>query len=288
MGNVAIVSESSCNLPIHLVKQYGIHILPLRLCWQEEALRDGIDITARQVYERQEHEDYTPRTTTFSPGELLTIINSLANEAEAVVAILLPRTFTSSLEVARLVQGLQPALPLYIVDSKTAAMAQGFVVLEAARTAVAGGTVAQVLDRAEEMVHRVSLVAALETLKYLYRLGRVSIPVTVAATTLQIKPIVSISPGTGAVCNIAKPRTWNRAMNCLLDLVAADADGLPLHATVSHGNREDAAKFVANELQRRFDVRELYVNHLTPVMGAAAGPTVAIAYHTESGAHVED
>ena len=58
-------------------------------------------------------------------------------------------------------------------------------------------------------------------------------------------------------------------------------DDRPVHAAVSHGNRPADAESVAEQMRQRFDVRELYINHLTPIMGAAAGPVVAIAFYTE-------
>lgn len=281
MGKVAVIAESSCNLPAELIEAHGIHILPLRLCWQGEALRDGIDISAEEVYRRQEAEDYLPTTATINPAELLTLVNSLAGDADAAVAILLSQELTSSIGVANLVQGMDPAVPLHVIDSRTAAMAQGFVVLEAARAAEGGADVQTVIGRAEEIAGRVHFFAVLETLKYLRRLGRVSLPAALAASTLQMKPIIALLPGAGVVSSVARPRTWRKALKKLMALVDEEIGDRPVHAAVSHGNRLAAAESVAEQMQARFDVRELYVNHLTPVMGVAAGPVVAVAFYTE-------
>ncbi len=281
MSGIAVIAESSCNLPPELIQQYAIHILPLRLCWQGESLRDGLDISAEEVYRRQETEDYIPRTATISPGELLELVNSLAGRVDVAVAVLLSSQLTSSVQVARLVQAMDPAVPLQVIDSRTAAMAQGFVVRAAAQAAQEGADVEMVLRQAEAMIGRVHFYAVLETLKYLRRLGRVSLPVALAAGALQIKPLIALRPGEGQVSSAGRPRTWHKALACMLDLVAQEADGRPLHAAVSHGNRPDAAEAVAGQLQARFDVRELTINHLTPVMGAAAGPTVAVTFYCD-------
>jgi DegV family protein with EDD domain len=281
MSEIAVIAESSCNLPPELVQQFGIHILPLRLCWQGESLRDGLDISAEEVYRRQETEDYTPRTATISPGELLEAVNSLAGQAEAAVAVLLSSKLTSSVEVAHLVRAMDPAIPLHVVDSRTAAMAQGFVTLAAARAAREGAGVESVVQQAQAMIGRVHFFAVLDTLKYLRRLGRVSLPVALAASALQIKPLIALRPGHGQVSSAGRPRTWPRAQARMLDLVAREAAGRPMHAAVSHGNRPESAEEVAAKLRARCDVRELYINHLTPVMGAAAGPTVAITFYAD-------
>lgn len=280
MSAVAIIAESSCNLPPEVVQAYNIYILPLRLTWQGESLRDGVDITAEEVYRRQEIEDFMPKTSAINPEDFLELARVALGQAESVVAIMLSSKLTSSVNVARLVQELDPDLPLHVVDSHTAAMAQGFVVLEAARAAAAGESVEEVIARAEEIASRVHLVAALETLKYLHRLGRVGASVAQLGEVLRIKPVIAIRPGEGTVVSQVRPRTWHKALDSLVESMAETAGDGPSHAWVSHANHEEAAKSVANEIRRRFDPRELYFNHLTPVMGAVAGPAVAVAFYT--------
>ncbi len=281
MGKVAIIAESSCNLPAHLIQELNIHILPLRLIWEGESLRDGVDITVEEVYQRQELEDFTPETSTINPGELLKLINSISDQADSVVAIVLSSKLTSSVDVATLVQGMEPELPLHVIDSRTAAMAQGFIVLEAARAAATGADVRQVISRAQEIADRVYLLAALETLKYLYRLGRVGASIAQIGSALQIKPVIAVMPGNGSVVRRVRPRTWQKALESMIDSMTKQVDGKPVHAWVSHANQEEAAEYVAEEIRRRFDLREFYFTHLTPVMGAVAGPAVAVAFYTE-------
>ncbi len=88
------------------------------------------------------------------------------------MAIFLPHELSGTIEAAQMVKQIAPTLPLHIVDSCNAAMAEGFVVLEAARAAAAGATVDQVLARAREMIPRVQVMATIETLEYMRRGGR--------------------------------------------------------------------------------------------------------------------
>ena len=132
MNRIAIVTESSANLPPEVVEEYGIHVLPLRIIWNGKALRDGVDITPQEFYARLRTDNYMPTTSALSPSELLETFHSLAEEAEAIVAILLSRELSGTFEAAQIAQQLAPTLPLHLADSRTAAMAEGFVVLEAA------------------------------------------------------------------------------------------------------------------------------------------------------------
>ena len=127
---------------------------------------------------------------------------------DAVVGIFLAHELSGTFEAAQMVQRLDPALPFRVVDSRTAAMAEGFVALEAARAAEAGATVDGVIARAQELIPRVHLLATLETLDYLRRGGRIGGAAAFLGSMLQMKPIVGIAPGQGAVAGYARPRTW--------------------------------------------------------------------------------
>ncbi|MDY6876766.1 MAG: DegV family protein [Chloroflexota bacterium] len=281
MNHITIVTESSANLPLEVVKENNIYILPLRIIWEGKALRDGVDITPQEFYARLRTDNYTPTTSIASPSELLPTFRTLAEEAEAIVAVLLSQDLTGSVQTVRMIQQLEPMLPLHVVDSRTAAMAQGFVALEAARTAAAGATVEQVISRAQEMVNRVQMIATLETLEYLRRGGRIGTAAAFLGSMLQMKPIVGIPPGHGTVIGIARPRTWKRAVARMVELMAEQVGERPVHVAISHGDREEEAKATAEELQRRFDVREIYITYFTPVMGAHAGPVLSLSFYVE-------
>jgi len=284
MNRIAIVTESSANLPPEVVEEYGIHVLPLKIIWNDKVLRDGVDITPQEFYARLRTDHCMPTTSALSPSELLRTFRSLAEEAEAIVAILLSRDLTGSVEAAQMVQQLAPALPLHLVDSRTATMAEGFVALEAARAAAAGATVEQVVTRAQEMANRVQLLVVLETLEYLRRGGRIGTASAFLGSMLQMKPIVGIPPGHGTVVGVARPRTWRHAVARMVDLMAEQVDDRPVHVAVSHGDHEEDAAALAEELQRRFDVRELYTTYFTPVMGAHAGPVLGVSFYADGNA----
>jgi DegV family protein with EDD domain len=211
-----------------------------------------------------------PTTSSITPGELLKAVEELSLEADAVVAILLSNELSSSVEAAEAVQQMVPDKSLYIVDSRTAAMAQGFVVLEAARAAAEGASVEEVINRAESVINRVYLYGVLETLKYLHRGGRIGSASLFLGSLLQLKPIAGILPGSGRAVGIARPRTWKGATAKLLDLMEVKVADRPLHVAVSHGDKEDAAVLIAQEIERRFNVRESH-----------AGPVLALSFYAD-------
>ena len=281
MNRIAIVTDSTANLPPEVAEKHGIHVLPLRIVWQGKVLRDGVDITPQEFYARLRRDGNMPTTSTLSPSELIEVFHPLAEDAEAIVAIFLAHELSGTVEAAQIVQRLVPTLPLHVVDSRTAAMAQGFIVLEAARAATAGATVEQVVARAQEMIPHVQVLAALETLEYLHRGGRIGTASAFLGSMLQMKPIVGIPPGHGTVVGIARPRTWRRAVARMVELMTEQVGDRPVYVAVSHGDHEEEAAALAEELQRRFDVRELYTTYFTPVMGAHTGPVLSVSFYAD-------
>jgi len=278
---IAVVTDSVANLPADVTEKYGIPIVPLRIVWDGEVFRDGVDLTPQEFYVRLREDKRLPTTSTIAPEELLQVLRPLAEEGKPIVAIFLAHELSATVDVAQKVQLLEPTLPLHVVDSRTAAMAEGFVVLEAARAAADGATVEQVVARAQEMIPRVHILGVVETLEYLRRGGRIGTAAAFLGSMLQMKPIVGIPPGHGSVIGVARPRTWKNAIEQMLDLMAEEVGERPVHVAVGHGYQEEEAHALAEALRQRFDVQELYITYFTPVMGVHTGPVLSVSFYAD-------
>ena len=281
MNHVTVVTDSVANLPADVTEKYGIPIVPLRIVWDGEVFRDGVDITPQEFYVRLQEDKRMPTTSTIAPEELLQVLRPPAEEGKSIVAIFLAHELSATVDVAQKVQLLAPTLPLHVVDSRTAAMAEGFVVLEAARAAADGATVEQVVARAQAMIPRVHILGVVETLEYLRRGGRIGAAAAFLGSMLQMKPIVGIPPGHGSVIGVARPRTWKNAIEQMLELMGEEVGERPVHAAIGHGAREEEAHALAEALRQRFDVQELYITYFTPVMGVHTGPVLSVSFYAD-------
>lgn len=280
MSKVAVVTDSVANLPPELVERYSITVIPLLVAFGQEAFRDGVDMTSAQFYRRLREDKHLPTTSTPSIGDFLTLFHRLAGEVEAIVCIHLAHEFSGTVAIAEEVGQSFKEVPVRIVDSRSAAMAEGFVVLEAARVAAEGGDLTAVLARAREMIPRVNLVVTMDTLEYLYRGGRIGQAAWLMGSALQFKPVLSVEDG--AVDPLERPRTQAKAVRRILEIMATRVGERPVHAAVIHADALDKAERLRQEVASRFDCRELYVTDLTPVMGTHAGPgTLGITWWSE-------
>jgi DegV family protein with EDD domain len=156
------------------------------------------------------------------------------------------------------------------VDCKTAAIGQGFVVLEAARAAAAGATLGEVQSRIQEVAPKISLLFTLDSLEYLRRGGRIGGAAAMAGTLLQSKPVLTLSEGRVEV--LSKPRTKHRAIALILEKMEKHVGGQPIRAAVLHADALQEAEDLRQSLEDRFECVELLTSEFTPVMGAHTGP----------------
>jgi DegV family protein with EDD domain len=207
-----------------------------------------------------------------SLGDFLTLFHRLAGEAEAIACIHLAHEFSGIVAIAKEVGQSFKEVPVRIMDSRSAAMAEGFLALEAARVAAKGDDLTAVVARAREMIPRVNLVVTLDTLEYLYRGGRIGRAARLMGSALQFKLVLSI--GNGIVNALERPRTQAKAVRRILEIMATRVRERPVHAAVVHADALDQAERLRQEVTSLSNCRELYVTDLTPVMGTHAGPGV--------------
>ena len=280
MKKVIVVTDSNATVPEALVQKLDIRIVPILLNLDGRSYRDGIDLTPGEFYHLLRTGKHTPTTSAPSVGDFLRVYAAAARESAGIVAIHLPPQLSAIYNAAVLASQLVDGAPIRVVNSRSATMAQGFVVLEAARAAAAGADLDAVVARAEEMAAKVQFYATLETLEYLHRGGRIGGAAALVGSALQIKPIVHLV--NGRVEPFAKPRTRRKAIQCMLQALAEYVGDRPIHAAVMQAGAVQEAEEFRQRVAERFDCVELYVTEFTPVMGAHTGPgLLGVAFYAD-------
>lgn len=281
VGKIAVVTDSTANLPSVVVEKYGITVVPINLHWGSETYKDGVDITVEEVYRRLRENKQIPKTAAPSVGDFLQTYLRLGQEVEGIVSIHLPETLSGTVKSARVAADLaREHVPVEVVDTGTATMGAGFVVLAAARAAERGISMSKVKQIAEEISPRTTVLAIIDTLEYLYRSGRISKATGLLGSLLRIKPILTISNREVGV--LAKTRTTSRGIQIMLDKMQEQVDGKEVHVAVLHADALDAARQLKQMVEERFDCLEIFICTMTPVMGAHTGPgLLGLAFYPE-------
>ena len=285
MSKVGIVTDSTNCLPSELIKEYGIRVVPVGMVIDGEPYRDLVDITLDEFRSMVDSLEKQPTTTAANPGDFLNVFTELAESTNSIVCILVSKALTATQESAyqarRLIRAEHPELNIEIIDSKTSAGALGFIVLEAARAAQQDKSLQEVVAVAQDMVFRVVYLAALDTLKYLMRIGRAP-KVTSIGEMLNVKPIIGFVDDTGLLDVVARVRGKKKSFAILAELVEKYVDtDKPIHVMVHYSNGVEQVEELKDLLVSRYNCVEMHLTQLSPVMLSAAGPLVGLSVYSD-------
>jgi len=266
---VKIVTDSIADLPSQVVNELGITVVPLNVRFGTEVYRDGVDLTAEQFYDRLVHSQTPPVTSVPSPGSFAEVYDKLAEETDEILAIILSSKLSGTYEVALQSIGLmKKKCQVKVIDSQWATMAQGFIVMKAAKAAQAGASLDEVIEITRNNISRVDFLSTFDTLEYLKRGGRIGKAQAFLGSMLRVNPLIALKDGVvepaGRTRSRAKAieRLYNFAMDySYIEEMAVEDAACP-----------DDAKALVERLSSKFPKERIYRSKTTPAIGTHTGP----------------
>lgn len=271
MSRVCIVTDSGSDLAPELASDAGVHVVPLTVTFGPREFRDGVDLSPKGFYELLSQADTAsmPRTTQPSPSDFEGVYRPLVDAGWAVVSVhmssRLSGTFQSAALAARAAGG-----EIHLVDSESASLGTGLLVLEAARLAKAGADARAIVERLEALRDRQKVFFSVDTLEYLQRNGRIGKAQAFVGGLLHVKPILTLAEG--IVHPLERVRGKARVQARLVELAAEAAGSDPVRVAVVHGNAPAEAASLVEALRAHLTVTELVTAVLGPTIGTHAGP----------------
>lgn len=281
MAHVGIVTDSTCDLSPEQLEQMGVAMVPLKVLFGEETYLDWIDIQPSEFYAKLVSAPVLPKTSQPSPAEFLEVYERLAEQGcEAIVSIHLTSALSGTFQSATIAAADSP-VPVHVVDTKKVSQGVGLVV-KAAVDAKNGGMDAEgVAARAQHVSDNMRLFFVLDTLDFLVKGGRAGKAQGLAASLLNIKPVLQVN-SEGIVEPFKKVKGRKRALAELAAHVAeeAAADGRMrlaiLHACID----DEGAELVAELEAKGADVEIESAGLVGSVIGTYAGPNaLGCAYY---------
>ncbi|MCL7452939.1 MAG: DegV family protein [Anaerolineae bacterium] len=278
---VVVVTDSTSDIPKDVVERLGIYVVPQILIMGDQTWLDGVDIDPSTFYELLRISPHFPSTSQASVGYFEDLFSRLAEQYAGIAAILVSAGVSGTVNSATTAAANLPHLAVEIVDSRSASMQLGLIAIEAARAAVAGASLEEVVATARSLIDRVRVYFVVDTLEYLHRGGRIGAAARLLGTALNLKPVLEMRGG--IVQPVAKIRTRRKALERVFDLVEAGVAGAAcVHMAVLHVAVPDEAARLAEQLAERFEPVELIRSEAGPVVGAHVGPgAVGVAFYAE-------
>ena len=193
MNNIKITCDSTCDLPRELYAKYDVEVVALAVTLGDTLHRDGVDITAPELFSYVKESGTLPKTSAISMGEYMDVFGKYVKEGRTVIHINLSSNLSSSHQNA--VLAAQELGNVYVVDSRNLSSGSGHLVVEAAEMAAQGLDAETIVARLNEMKERLDVSFVLQTLEYLQKGGRCSSVAALGARALQLRPEIRVADG---------------------------------------------------------------------------------------------
>ncbi len=266
---LGIVTDSTCDLPGFLVEQHELEVVPCILVMNGKEYVDGKDITREEFYRQLPSLKMQPTTAAPSIGDFATRYDSLLTHGcDHILSIHAAGTLTSILNIARQAASEFPDR-ITCIDSASLSLGLGFQVLAAAEAAESGLPAA--LNAIESTRKRLRVFAALDTVEYLKRSGRVPAAVAILGDLLRIKPLVDLI--NGEVKAVSAVRTTSQA-NERMSRFLLEGGSLEKLAILHTGAEARAREFLNGLMQKASQSvpRDILMVNVTTVIGTHVGP----------------
>jgi DegV family protein with EDD domain len=266
---VRIVTDSTCDLPPALAQEHGISVVPLTVFFGEEAFLDGIEVTPDDFYDRLKAAPHVPKTSQPSAELFQETYREAAANGDEIVSIHLSSKMSGTLNAASVArEAVSPDIHVDLIDSYNVSLGLGLIVLEAARAAESGATLAQVVAATRSAMERVAIHVCLDTLEYLQKGGRIGRARGMLGSVLSIKPILSVQDG--EVTPTERVRTRGKAVERIYEIASGMGRASDMFVACS-GNDDEAFAFM-DRLRPHLPHTELMLGYLGPVVGVYTGP----------------
>lgn len=267
---VRILTDSTCDLPAGIVTDLDIRVIPLYIHIGNRDYLDGIDMARAEFYEKLPTFHENPTTAVPSPLKFRAMYDALAEEgASEVLSIHISASLSAIKNVAQTAAAETTSVPVTVFDSRQLSLGTGFLVQTAAELAKAGRSVKEILAVLEDQIRRTHVWAALDTLEFLRRSGRMNSVVSTIGELLQIKPILKMYDG---VSGAERVRTRKKAVNRLVEMLKTYSPFEKI--AFLHSDAAEQARALQDQVRELLPHKETWLEIINPVLGAHIGPGV--------------
>lgn len=286
MPNVAIVTDSTVSIPSGMLEKLRIHVVPYYIHQGGETLRDLVTIQRQAFYEWLASGKEMPQTASPGPGDYIQMYSKLAEQdgVEEIVSIHMTSKGSGAYQAAVTAKAtlaeMIPELKIEVIDTLNVSMCHGWMVIEAAREAIANHSFQEVIARVRNLIPVTHMVQTADTLKYLYMGGRIGKAKHLLGSLLNIKPLIGMEEG--IIVPLGTARSRAQAYRAMVNLVAKNVgEGGRLKVAYVHAAALEEAQRIKELIEQRLEVVESIITELSPALGVHTGPgTAGVCYYT--------
>jgi DegV family protein with EDD domain len=278
MDKVAIVTDSAASIPEPLLAELDIHTVAYYIHRGREVLRDLVTIQRDEFLRWLMTADSLPTTASPGPGDYLASYRTLIGRGLSdILSLHMTASGSGAYQAASIARDAlreeEPSARVEVVDTRNVSLCQGWMAIEAARAALAGLSLEEILARVKRMIPLTQMIQTADTLKYLYMGGRIGKAQHLVGSLLRIKPLIGMKDG--VIVALGKAHSRLQAYAAMADLVAeAVGKGQAKVAYVHAGARQEVER-IKELVEAKVDVVESFFAELSPALAVHTGPGTA-------------
>jgi DegV family protein with EDD domain len=266
--NVRIVTDSTCDLPAHLLDEYQISVIPLLITVGSHSYQDGVDLSRQQFYETIISQQPPPATAVPDPHVFQEVYETLvAHGATHILSIHAPISLTPTMNVASLGAQTLPPGQVTVFDSRQVSLGLGFQVLKAANAASQGSNIDEIMDILDKQISRTQLTLVVEHLDYLQRSQRLSLILDNLDTINSDLVMIDMYDGNLTVHPIAENQSVETHL--LTDLKKWEQIE---RLALIHTRSLDRVRAFQQRVSASYPQMQITISEISPLIGAHIGP----------------
>ena len=281
MRDFIIVTDSTVDLPEHMLEEQGIPVLQLNYVLDGKTYEDRKGLSGKEFFNKL-REGSMPTTSQVNPEQAKEFFESFVKEGKDILCIGfssgLSGTYNSERIAAEELSEEYPDAKIIVIDSLCASMGQGLLLVKALKKQREGMTLEELAQWLEENKLHICHNVTVDDLNHLYRGGRISKTTAVLGTLVQIKPIIHMNDE-GKLIVIGKERGRKKALNTIVDMMGKQMEGYENDLVmVTHGDCLEDAEYVKTQIQKKYGIQDVVINGIGTVIGTHTGPGVVAVF----------
>jgi DegV family protein with EDD domain len=275
---VAVLTDSTASIPEELLEELHIHTVAYYIHRGQEVLRDLVTIQREEFLNWLATASVLPTTASPGPGDYIEAYKSLAESgAQEIISIHMTSKASGAYQAACIAQSMleeqMPELRVEVIDTRNAALCQGWMAIEAARAALTGLGLDKVAAKVRAMVPVTHLLQTADTLRYLYLGGRIGRAKNLAGSLLNIKPLIGVEDGEIVPLGIARSRA--QAYHAMVDKIEAVVGNSRIKIAYVHAGAKQEVEKIKSIVEGRLNAVETIIGELSPALAVHTGPGTA-------------
>ena len=285
MSDFKIITDSTTDLTPELVEELDVHVIPMEFVFGDEVYHnypDAREMSSPEFFRRLKNGEIA-KTNQINTVTFLETFEPYLQEGKDVLYIgfssALSGTFTRALEAIEELKKAYPERKILAADTLAYSMGEGLLVYNAVQKKREGATMEELKTWVEENRNKLAHWFTVDDLNHLKRGGRVSGAAAFFGTMLGIKPVLHVDDE-GHLIPMEKVRGRRQSLDALVSHMVKTVEHPERQVIfISHGDALNDAKYVVQKIREKFQVKDIYIHSIGPVIGAHSGPgTIALFF----------